>query len=51
MYGGEVSSLKIPFDQIITQGKCLSISVPVARRLKENDKIHYRLKIMEADSN
>ena len=48
MYGGEVSSLRIPDDDIVTHGKCLSINDQVGRHLRDENKIRYKLKLMKA---
>ena len=47
MYGGEVSSLRIPDDDIVTHGKCLSINDQVGRHLRDENKIRYKLKLMK----
>merc|ERR1712008_589567 len=46
-YGGEVSSLRVPDDDIVTQGKCLSINVQIGRHLRDENKIRYKLKLMK----
>jgi len=48
MYGGEVSSLRIPDDDIVTFGKCLSINDQVGKHLRDENKIRYKLKLMKA---
>ena len=47
IYGGLVSSLRIPDDDIVTQGECLSINDQVGRHLRDGNKIQYKLKIMK----
>jgi len=46
-YGGEVSSLRVPDDDIVTQGKCLSINDQIGRHLRDENKIRYKLKLMK----
>ncbi len=51
VYGGEVSSLRTSDDEIVNEGQCLSISDAIGRRLRDGDKIRYKLKLMrKADS-
>jgi len=44
-YGGEVSSLRVSDDDIVTQGKCLSINDQIGRHLRDENKIRYKLKL------
>jgi len=44
-YGGEVSSLRVPDDDIVTQGKCLSINDQMGKHLRDENKIRYKLKL------
>jgi len=46
-YGGPVSSLRISDDEIVSDGHCLSISDAIGRRLRDGDKIRYKLKLSE----
>ena len=46
MYGGEVSSLRVSDDSIVTEGQCLSISDAIGKRLRDGDKIRYKLRLM-----
>lgn len=45
VYGGEVSSLRTSDDEIVAEGQCLSISDAIGRRLRDGDKIRYKLKL------
>ncbi|XP_023336810.1 E3 ubiquitin-protein ligase Siah2 isoform X2 [Eurytemora carolleeae] len=47
VYGSEVSSLRTSDDDIVSEGKCLSISDAIGRRLRDGDKIRYKLKLMK----
>ncbi len=44
-YGGTVSSLRVSDDEIVSEGLCLSISDAIGRRLRDGDKIRYKLKL------
>ncbi|XP_040579181.1 E3 ubiquitin-protein ligase Siah1 [Lepeophtheirus salmonis] len=46
VYGGEVASLRTTDDDIVSGGQCLSISDAIGRRLRDGDKIRYKLKLM-----
>jgi len=46
VYGSEVASLRTSDDEIVSEGKCLSISDAIGRRLRDGDKIRYKLKLM-----
>jgi len=46
VYGSEVASLRTSDDEIVSDGKCLSISDAIGRRLRDGDKIRYKLKLM-----
>jgi len=46
VYGSEVSSLRTSDDEIVSEGKCLSISDAIGRRLRDGDKIRYKLRLM-----
>jgi len=46
VYGSEVSSLRTSDDEIVSEGKCLSISDAIGRRLRDGDKIRYKLKLV-----
>lgn len=46
VYGGEVASLRTSDDEIVSEGQCLSISDAIGRRLRDGDKIRYKLKLM-----
>ena len=46
VYGSEVASLRPSDDEIVSEGKCLSISDAIGRRLRDGDKIRYKLKLM-----
>eukprot|EP00096_Caligus_rogercresseyi_P012529 TRINITY_DN5283_c0_g1_i1.p1 TRINITY_DN5283_c0_g1~~TRINITY_DN5283_c0_g1_i1.p1 ORF type:complete len:413 (+),score=124.01 TRINITY_DN5283_c0_g1_i1:143-1381(+) len=46
VYGGEVASLRTTDDDIVSGGQCLSISDAIGRRLRDADKIRYKLKLM-----
>lgn len=46
VYSSEVSSLRTSDDEIVSEGKCLSISDAIGRRLRDGDKIRYKLKLM-----
>jgi len=46
VYGGEVASLRTTDDEIVSEGQCLSISDAIGRRLRDGDKIRYKLKLM-----
>jgi len=46
VYGSEVSSLRTSDDEIVSEGKCLSISDSIGRRLRDGDKIRYKLKLI-----
>ena len=46
VYGSEVASLRTSDDQIVSEGKCLSISDAIGRRLRDGDKIRYKVIIM-----
>lgn len=50
MYGGEVTSLRISDDDIVSQSKCLSISDQIGRHLRDENKIRYKLKLMKVDN-
>lgn len=43
MYGSEVASLRTSDDEIVSEGKCLSISDAIGRRLRDGDKIRYKV--------
>jgi len=45
VYGSEVASLRTSDDEIVSEGKCLSISDAIGRRLRDGDKIRYKLKL------
>ncbi|TRY70381.1 hypothetical protein TCAL_02887 [Tigriopus californicus] len=47
VYGGEVSSLRTTDGDIVSEGQCLSISDAIGRRLRDGDKIRYKLKLMK----
>lgn len=47
-YGGEVSSLRIKDEDIVSHGKCLSISDQIGRHLRDENKIRYKLRLMKA---
>ena len=49
VYGGEVSSLRTSDKDIVQEGQCLSISDAIGRRLREGDKIKYKLKLMRKE--
>ena len=49
-YAGEVSSLRTPDDEIVSTGQCLSISDPIGKRLRDGDKIRYKLKLSKKHS-
>ena len=42
-YCGEVASLRTSIDKIVGEGRCLTISEATRRRLKEGDKIRYKV--------
>jgi len=46
VYGSEVASLRTSDDEIVSEGKCLSISDAIGRRLRDGDKIRYKLKLV-----
>lgn len=46
VYGSEVASLRTSDDEIVSEGKCLSISDAIGRRLRDGDKIRYKVIIM-----
>jgi len=46
VFGGEVSSLRTSDDEIVSEGQCLSISDAIGRKLRDGDKIRYKLKLM-----
>ena len=48
-YCGEVASLRTSVDKIVGEGRCLTISEATRRRLKEGDKIRY--KVIKLSSN
>ena len=50
VYGGEVASLRTSDAEIVGDGQCLSISDAIGRRLKDGDKIRYKLKLMKKSS-
>ena len=43
VYGSEVASLSTSDDEIVSEGKCLSISDAIGRRLRDGDKIRYKV--------
>ena len=43
VYGSEVASLRTSDDEIVSEGKCLSISDAIGRRLRDGDKIRYKV--------
>ena len=47
VYGSEVASLRTSDDEIVSEGKCLSISDAIGRRLRDGDKIRYKVIIMK----
>jgi len=47
VYGSEVASLRTSDDEIVSEGKCLSISDAIGRRLRDGDKIRYKLKLLQ----
>ena len=42
-----MSSLRTSDDEIVSEGQCLSISDAIGRRLRDGDKIRYKLKLMK----
>ncbi len=44
-YASEVSSLRVTDNDIVSDGMCLSISDAIGRRLRDGDKIRYKLKL------
>lgn len=46
IYISEVASLRTSDDEIVSEGKCLSISDAIGKRLRDGDKIRYKLKLM-----
>ena len=51
MYGSEVASLRTSDDEIVSEGKCLSISDAIGRRLRDGDKIRYKVSIFLSGRN
>jgi len=49
LYAGEVASLRTPDEEIVSTGQCLSISDPIGKRLRDGDKIRYKLKLSRKD--
>ena len=41
-----MASLRTSDDEIVSEGKCLSISDAIGRRLRDGDKIRYKVIIM-----
>ena len=50
MYAGEVASLRTADEVIVSTGQCLSISDAIGKRLRDGDKIRYKLKLSRKDS-
>ena len=46
VYGSEVASLRTSDDEIVSEGKCLSISDAIGRRLRDGDKIRYKVTVI-----
>ena len=46
-YSGEVTSLRTSDHEIVSQGKCLSISDASRRKLTDGDKIRYKVNISQ----
>ena len=46
VYGSEVASLRTSDDEIVSEGRCLSISDAIGRRLRDGDKIRYKVIII-----
>ena len=44
-----MSSLRVVDDEIVTHGKCLSLSDQIGKHLRDGDKIRYKLKLMRAN--
>ena len=40
-----MTSLRVSDDSIVTEGQCLSISDAIGRRLRDGDKIRYKLSL------
>ena len=47
VYGSEVASLRTSDDEIVSEGKCLSISDATRRKLRDGDKIRYKVNITQ----
>ena len=46
-----MSSLRTSDEEIVSEGQCLSISDAIGKRLRDGDKIKYKLKLIKkADS-
>ena len=43
VFGGEVSSLRTSDDEIVSEGQYLSISDAIGRKLRDGDKIRYKV--------
>ena len=50
VYGSEVASLRTSDDEIVSEGKCLSISDAIGRRLRDGDKIRYKVRHSRHDT-